>query len=368
MRASKLYINLKAIDFNIKNIKKKIGENTKLMPVIKATAYGTGDVGLKDTLLSNNIDIVAVALVEEGVNLRKHGFNMPIVILNQPLQEEIPYIVKYNLTPGIAVLDFAKKLNDVSKENGIVTNIHIEIDTGMGRVGIQPNEAISFVKELKKLDNINAQGIYTHFSSSDESEEYTKFQINNFKSVLNELKNNNIEFKYIHNCNSAGIICYPEAHYNLVRPGISLYGYYPDENMKDKIELKPSATLKSKVSFIKTVKEGTAISYNRKFITNRESTIATVPIGYADGIRRTLTNKGKVYINGDFAPIVGTVCMDSFMIDVTRIPNTKIGDEVIIFDNEHITLEDLAKYCNTINYEILSCISNRIPREYIGGE
>ncbi len=365
MRATKLYIDLSAIDFNIKSIKAKLKTETEIMPVIKATAYGMGDIGLKDTLLKNNIKIVAVALAEEGVNLRKRDFNMPIVILNQPLEEEISYIVDNKLTPGIAVLDFAKKLNEYSKKKQVITNVHVEIDTGMGRVGVKPKEAVNFIKELQKLNNINIEGIYAHFSSADTSREYTNMQIENFEFVLKELEKENIEIKYKHTCNSAGVMAYPEAHYNLVRPGISIYGYYPDESLKNNLELKPSAKLKSKISFIKQVDEGTAISYNRKYITNKKSVIATVPIGYADGIRRELTNKGKVYINGKFAPIVGTVCMDSFMVDVTDIPNTNIGDEVVIFDNENITLEDLAKDCNTINYEILSCISNRVPREYV---
>lgn len=365
MRGTKLYIDLSAIDFNLKSIKSKLGVNTEIMPVIKATAYGTGDIGLKDVLIKNNINIVAVALTEEGVNLREHEFKMPIVILNQPLQEEIPYIVENDLTPGIAILDFAKNLNENAKEKQKIINIHIEVDTGMGRIGVKPEEAVEFIKELQKLSNIKVEGIYTHFSSADISKEYTNMQISKFQNVLNELEKENIQLKYIHTCNSAGIINYPEAYYNLVRPGISLYGYYPYEKIEKTLALKPSAKLKSKVSFIKEVDVDTSISYNRKFITKRKSIIATVPIGYADGIRRELTNKGNVYINGKFAPIIGTVCMDSFMIDVTDIQNTKIGDEVVIFDNENITLEEIASKCNTINYEILSCISNRVPREYV---
>lgn len=365
MRGSKLYIDLSAIDYNLKSIKSQLNNNADIMPVIKATGYGTGDIGLKDTLQKNNINIVAVALTEEGVNLRKNNFKMPIVILNQPLEEEIPYIVENKLTPGIALLEFAQKLNKYSNEKNVVTNVHIEIDTGMGRVGIKPKDAVGFIKEIQKLKNINIEGIYTHFSSADSSTDYTNQQISNFEFVLQALKKENIEIKYIHACNSAGIICYPQAHYNLVRPGISIYGYYPNEAMKDKIKLKPSAKLKSKISFIKEVDIGTAISYNRKFITKRKTVVATVPMGYADGIRRELTNKGKVYINGKITPIIGTVCMDSFMVDVTDVPNVKIGDEVVIFDNINITLEELANDSNTINYEILSGISNRVPREYI---
>ena len=171
MRGTKLYVDLSAIDFNLKSIKTKVGENTNIMPVIKATGYGTGDIGLKDTLLKNGINIVAVALTEEGVNLRKNDFKMPIVILNQPLEEEIPYIVDSNLTPGIAILDFAKRLNEYSKEKNVVTNVHVEVDTGMGRIGVKPTDAVQFIKELKELNNINVEGVYTHFSSADTSKD-----------------------------------------------------------------------------------------------------------------------------------------------------------------------------------------------------
>ena len=234
----------------------------------------------------------------------------------------------------------------------------------MGRVGVKSEKALEFIEKLQQFNNINIEGIYTHFSSADSSEEYTKMQISKFNYVLEILKENEINIKYIHASNTAGIILYPEAHYNLVRPGIGVYGYYPDESMKDKISLKPSAKLKSKISFIKEVEENTSISYNQRFITTRKSKIATVPIGYADGIRRELSNKGNVYINGKYAKIVGSVCMDSFMVDVTDIESVNIGDEVIIFDNENITLEQIANNCNTISYEILSNIQNRVPREY----
>lgn len=365
MRSTKLYIDLNAIDFNLKSIKKKVGKSVKIMPVIKGYAYGTGDVGLKGTLLNNEIDIVAVALAEEGVNLRKNGFEMPIVVLNQPTIEEIPYIVDNKLTTGMAVLDFAKELNEYALKKKTTVNVHIEIDTGMGRVGLNPKNALEFIKEVKKLKNINVEGIYTHFSSAESSIEYTNSQIEKFEYVINELKKENIEVKYKHACNSTGIMCYENAYYNLVRPGICIYGYYTDDTLKEKMELKPSVVLKSKITFLKEVEKDTAISYGRTFVTDKHTKIATIPLGYADGIRRSFSNNGKVYINGKFAPIIGKVCMDSFMVDVTDISNINIGDEVIIFDNVHITLEELAKRADTINYEILSCISNRVPREYV---
>lgn len=365
MRATKLLIDLNAIDFNIKSIKKMLSSSTQIMPVIKAAGYGTGDVDLKDVLDKNDISIVAVALSQEGIHLRKNNFSMPIVILNQPLNEDIPEIVDYKLTPGVAVFEFVEELDKYSKQKNVITNIHLEVDTGMGRVGLKPNEVLDFVNKVQTLKNINIEGIYTHFSSSDSSKSYTDEQISKFDEVLKTLENNNISIKYKHACNTAGIINFKNAHYNLVRPGIAIYGYYPDESLKNKIELKPSAKLVSKVSFIKTVDEGTYISYNRTYKTEANARIATIPIGYADGIRRSLSNKGKVLIKGKIAPIVGNVCMDSFMVDVTNIPDVKIGDEVVLFDNKNVKLEDIANMSDTINYEILSQISTRVPRQYV---
>ncbi len=366
MRNSYLEVDLSAISYNIKSVKEKVGESVEVMPVIKANAYGTGSTQLKEVLEKNNINIVAVAIAEEAVGLRNKNINTDILLLNELLdKKEVAIVVDNNITAGVSRYEIAEEISKYSKLKNKISKVHIEIDTGMNRVGIKCEEALNFVQKVSNLENIQIEGIYTHFSSADSSKEYTLNQIEKFNRVLHELQQNGYKFKYIHASASSGIINFKEAKYNLVREGLILYGYYPNENMEEKIKIKASTKLKSVVVFLKTVPKGTPISYSRTFITKRETKVATIPIGYADGIRRALSNKGRVYINGKYAPIIGNVCMDNFMVDVTQIENIKVGDEVIIWDNKNIKLEEIAEKCNTINYEILCDISSRIPRKYI---
>ena len=365
MRDTYLEINLEVISENIKKIKQYAGENIELAPVIKADAYGEGAIHFKETLEENNIKIVSVALTDEAITLRKAGFTQKILILNELLEEELQDIIEYDLTPRISVYEMAEKLNEIAKQANKIINIHIEIDTGMGRTGINPREAIQYVNKIRKLNSIELEGIFTHFASADTDPEYTNMQIETFKKIVTELEKAGIKFKYIHSSASGGILKYlNQTNGNLIRPGIIMYGYMPNKEIENTIGVKPTAKLKSKVVFVKEVEKGTKISYGGKFEAQRKSKVATVPIGYADGIRRSLSNKGRVYINGKYASIIGTVCMDNFMIDVTEVPNVKVGDEVIIWDNEHITLEEIAEKCDTINYEILCTIGKRVQRKY----
>lgn len=241
----------------------------------------------------------------------------------------------------------------------------MEIETGMGRTGIVLEQIQSFIEQVQKTKNIQIEGIYTHLSSPDIDDKYTNEQLNIFEQAVDIIKKQTKDIKYIHILASNGIINYPKAQYNLVRPGMIMYGYKSAEDTLKNINLRPVATLKSKITFLKTVENGTSISYARDFITKRRSKIATVPIGYADGFRRNLSNNGKILINGQKVPIIGKVCMDSFMADVTDLENVKVGDDVFIWDNKKITLEEIAHSNNTINYEILSTISNRVPRKFI---
>ncbi len=365
MRNSFLEVDVNAVSYNIAQIKQLVKKDVEVMPVIKADAYGLGVLSLKKSLEENEIKKVAVAITDEAVILRENGFNQDIIILNELLFDEAKQIVEYNLTPGISVYEIAEKINFLAKESGKIINVHIEVDTGMGRVGLKPKDVLEFVNKVSRLENIRIEGIYTHFSSADSSIEYTNKQIELFNRVLSELKENGYNFKYKHAAASSGIIEFKNSHFNMVRPGLIIYGYYPNENMKEKINLKQTTKLKTNVVFIKEVSKGTAISYSRNYITDKKTKIATIPIGYADGIRRSLSNIGRVYINGKYANIIGNICMDNFMVDVTEIEDIKIGDEVILWDNEHITIEEVAKKCNTISYEILCDVSKRIPRKYI---
>ena len=357
-RPTVLEVNLDNFKYNIEQIRGFLKPETAIMPVIKADGYGTYINTSLDII--NNFDIVAVAIVDEGEALRKLGYTKDIFVLNQPYVSEIEKIEENNLVVGICSEYF---LEEAKKKNSKL-RVHIEIETGMGRTGVDLNNLDNFIRKIKENSNIKVEGVYTHLSSADEDFEYTKQQLEKFDKAVEKVKDS-FNLKYVHTLASNGIINFKEYQHNLVRPGIIMYGYESGNGIKEKIDLKPVATLKSKITFIKEVEENTSISYGRRYITKRNSRIATVTIGYADGLRRVLSNVGEVVINNKKAPIVGSVCMDSFMVDVTDLENVNIGDDVYIWDNKNITLEDITKKCDTINYEILSTISKRVPRKFI---
>ena len=357
-RPTVLEVNLDNFKYNIEQIKKFLKPETVLMPVIKADGYGTYINKRLDII--NDFDIVAVAIVDEGVELRKIGYKKDIFILNQPCITEIDKIIENDLSVGLCSNEF---LEEAKKKNSKL-RVHIEIETGMGRTGVDLENLDSFIEKIKENSNIKVEGVYTHLSSADEDFEYTRIQLEKFEKGVEKVKEI-FDIKYVHSLASNGIINFKEYQHNLVRPGIIMYGYESGNGIKEKIDLKPVATLKSKITFLKEVEENTSISYGRRYITKRKSKIATVPIGYADGLRRVLSNVGEVIINNQKAPIVGSICMDSFMVDVTDLENVNIGDDVYIWNNKNITLEEIAKKCDTINYEILSTIGKRVPRKFI---
>lgn len=364
MRKSYLEVNLNNFYDNLKIIKNKVGNNVILAPVIKADGYGTGAVALKNILEENGIKVVAVATTDEAEELRKNDFNMEIISLNELDISEAKEVVDLNVTPAVSRMDVVEAINVEAIKQNKVINLHIEVDTGMGRVGLKPEQMLDFAKEISKLSNVHIEGIFTHFSSADSSKEFTEKQIKVFKETVKELEEAGFEFKYKHAGASSGILFFDDAYFNMVRPGIIMHGYMPDKSIENKWGFKPTTRMYSKIAFVKEVEKDTPIGYSRTYVTPSKKTIATVPLGYADGIRRALSNKGRVYINGKYAPIVGNVCMDNFMIDVTGI-DVKVGDRVYIWDNENITLEEVADICGTINYEILCDISKRVTRKYI---
>ena len=364
-RQTKLLVNIDAICENYETIQ-KYQPDKKILPVLKAGGYGIGIEAIGVLIHKLNLDAIGTAIVDEGIVLREElKYKNEIIVLNQPAIEEIENIVKYNITTSCCYIEFLQRLNKVAEESGKIVKVHIEIETGMGRTGVQLEQIEDFVDEAIKLEHIEIEGIFTHFATSDTDLKYTEKQIEIFKQAVDYIQKKITTIKYIHCGNSSAIIQIKNLPGNMIRPGIMLYGYLPDESLKNKIELSPSCTLKSSIIFIKEVDENTSISYGRRFITKRKSKIANVPIGYADGIKRCLSNKGMVIINNQKVPIVGSICMDSFMVDVTDIEDVKIGDEVYIWDNKQITLEEIAKQCDTINYEILSTISNRVVRKII---
>lgn len=353
MRQTYLEINLNNFEHNIKKIQ-ELHPNKELIPVIKANAYGTYINKNIDTI--NKFNIVAVAIVEEAIYLRNLGYKKDILVLNQPYKEDLPNIIKYDISIGLSYLDYIMDIKDKVK-------IHIEIESGMNRTGFKKKELIKLLSNMN--DNIIIEGIYTHFSSAENDPDYTKKQIEYFKECVSLVKEYQNDIKYIHSSASNGLLNYNIDITNAIRPGIIMYGYYSSDEIKDKISIKPVARLISKIAYLKEIDQNESVSYNRTYKTNKKTKVATIGIGYADGYPRSLSNTGKVVINNTLCDIIGRVCMDSILVDVTDIGDVKIGDIVYLFDNNLITLEDIAKIDNTINYEILSTISDRVPRKYI---
>ena len=355
MRVTKLEIDLDKFNNNIKKIKEYT--NKELMPVIKANAYGTYINKRLDII--NQFNIVAVALVDEGIQLRKDGYKNEIFILNQPSKEEIENIEQYRLTIGLSSKEF---LEEIINKN---ITIHLEIETGMNRTGIKIDELDYFLNRIAN-SKLKIDGIYSHFSSADFDDDYTKKQIDIFEKSIKIINSHNINPKYIHISASNGILNYKIDITNIVRPGIIMYGYEPFKGANKVIDIEPIATYKTKIPYIKNSHKGEKIGYSQKYTCDKDMIIATIPIGYADGYRRDLSNKGEVLVNNKKCRILGNICMDSCMIDITEA-NAQVGDEVILFDNKNILLDEIADICDTINYEILCTISNRVQRIFKGG-
>lgn len=366
MSYSKLYINLENIKSNILEIKEKQSNKCDMIAMLKADGYGLGMIKISKYLEENKlVSYLGVAYISEAIKIRENGINTPIIVLNASLISEIEDILKYNdIIPSVSNYEYAEKLNEICKRNNKIIKIHIEVNTGMNRFGLNYNNALDEIIKISKLKNIDINGIYMHFSNADSDEVYTEFQNVLFNRLIEKLKQNDIIIPNIHSSNSAASINVKNNNCNLIRPGIMLYGYYPDKSLKSKIELKPACKLVSTITNIFEVEEGTPIGYNRNYITKGKTKIATVNIGYADGLNRQLSNKGHIAVDNKKCNIIGNVCMDSCMIDITSVENVKIGDEVVIFDDKNITIDEIAKICNTINYEIITSIGNRVERIY----
>ena len=363
-------VDLNRAEYNMKNIK-SIANKKEVIAVVKADAYGHGAVDLVKVLLENGADRLAVAVITEAIELRNNNITAPIIILGYTPLDFSEGLAEYDIEQTVYNLEYAKGLSDIGIKHNKKVKIHIALDTGMGRIGFMPNEkSIEEVKEIYKLEGLEIVGLFTHFSTADEIDKtYTKKQFEKIKNFDKRLLEEGIKIPLKHASNSGAIIDMPETFMDSVRAGIILYGYYPsDEVKKDNLKLKPVLTLKTKVSHVKELDEGMYISYGRTFKTERKSIIATLPIGYADGYSRLLSGKAKVIINGKFAKVVGRICMDQCMIDVTNIGEVKVGDEVILLGSDgklKFDADDFAEAMGTINYEVLCMIKQRIPRVYI---
>lgn len=365
-------INLDNIAHNVREIRRITNKNSEIMGVVKADAYGHGVMEVAKTILENGATRLAVSMLDEAIQLRNNGISAPILVLGYTDPIRANEIIEYDITQSVFSHELARALSDEAVRQGKKVKIHIKIDTGMSRIGFLPGyNAVKNVSEISALPNIIIEGLFTHFSTADEKDRaYTLMQFERFMSICSELQRIGIHIPVKHCSNSGGIIEYPEMHLDMVRAGIILYGMYPSEDVdKSKIDLKPAMTLKANVIMVKDIEKNTSISYGRIFTTQRESKIATIPIGYADGYSRLLSNKGRVLINGQFAPVVGRVCMDQCMIDVTDIDGkVEVGDEVILIGEQKgnsISVESVANTIGIINYELVCLIGKRIPRAFV---
>lgn len=360
-------INLDNIKFNLNNIKKILNEDTKICGVVKANAYGHGAVEIAKLLQREKVDYLAVARLEEGIELRQNDIKLPILCLGYIPEEGIGLALKNKISLTVYSLDMAKKINEIAQSINIQANIHIKIDTGMSRIGFKPDEiSICEIESISNMRHMRMEGIYTHFAKADEEDkEYTYLQVKRYKYIVNELEKRNIKIPIKHTSNSAAIMELLDLEFNMVRCGIILYGHYPsDEVNKKNIELKPAMKLKSTIAYLKELDSGVGISYGWKYKTNGKEKIATIPIGYADGFTRIQKNP-KVYIKNIAFDVVGRICMDQCMVKIDKDIDIKIGDEVIIFGEGDATVEAIANDLDTINYEILCMISRRIERIYM---
>lgn len=363
-------VNLDNIINNIREIKKNIN-GEEIIAVVKANAYGHGAIDIAPILVENGADRLAVAMLSEALELREAGIKVPILILGYTDVTFAEMLINNDIEQTVYSLDYAKELSKKAEALGKIAKIHIAVDTGMGRIGFLPSKkSVEEVVEISKLHNLNITGVFTHFSNADEEDKsYAHNQINKFNLFIKDLEEREINLGIKHISNSASIIDIEDAHYNAIRPGIILYGYYPSEYInKEKLKLMPALSLKCQVIHVKELKKGEYIGYGRTFRTERDSIIATLPIGYADGYIRGLYKKANVIVNGKLAPVVGRICMDQCMVDITDVGPVKVGDEVILLGEDNglkNNADDMAKLLDTINYEILCLIGRRVPRVYI---
>jgi alanine racemase len=364
-------IDLDAIVYNYRQIRKRIPSGCDIIPVVKADAYGHGAVEVSLALQECSAAGFAVSNVDEAIQLRQAGINVPVLVLGHTPEKHIKDIVKLDITQTVFTYEMAEAISKQAVSGGRTVKVHIKIDTGMGRIGFFPDrEAVECIKAIKELPNIEIEALFTHFPSADEKDKsFTLKQIETLVGFRKALEEENMHIARIHAANSASIIDIDEGFLDFVRPGLLLYGLYPEnDGAGSKLPLKPAMSLKSHIVFIKEMEAGMPISYGRRFYTCRKSKIATIPVGYADGYSRSFSPGGRVIVGESFAPITGTICMDQFMVDITDIPGVRTGDEVILMGRKGklaITAEDLAELRGTINYEVVCGIGKRVPRVYV---
>ncbi|MGI6499809.1 MAG: alanine racemase [Anaerostipes sp.] len=366
----KAEIDLSAIVHNIKEVMRVVGKDTKVMAVIKADGYGHGAVPIAQELDKIGIGGYAVAIMEEAIELREAGTKTPILILGFTAPAQYKTLIEHNVAMTMFSYDMVKELSDVAVSTGNEAKIHIKVDTGMNRIGFKPTqESLKEIKKISQLPMIQIEGIFTHFARADEKDKEAAYkQKKRYDDFVQQIEDEGIHIPVKHISNSAAIIDMDDCRKNMVRSGIITYGLYPSSDVsKNVLDLKPAMELKTHIVHIKEVDAGEGISYNGTYVTDKKTKIATIPVGYADGYPRSLSSKGRVIIRGQYAPIIGRVCMDQFMVDVTNIKDVNLMDQVTLMGQDGdvcVSADEIATMIGTINYELVCDISKRVPRFY----
>lgn len=358
-------VDLAAIKKNVKEIKKCLKPEVKFCAAVKADAYGHGAVAVSRAVLSAGADRLAVAMLSEAIELRRAGFLVPIQILGYTPSHQAKPVVAYDIAQTVYCMDNARALSVAATEMGKKVKLHIKIDTGMGRIGIMPEEAGEFAAAVSALPGVEVEGVFSHLATADAADKtYARDQFAKFQEALNRISAKGITIPLRHIANSAATLEMPEMQLDMVRPGIIVYGLWPSSEVARNIELTPAMRLNAQIAHVKDVASGTSVSYGRTYITETNRKIATLPIGYADGWTRLLSGKTSILVNGCRAPLVGRICMDQCMADVTEVPGVKPGDTVNLFGTPEIPADEIADALGTINYELVCMIGKRVPRVY----
>jgi alanine racemase len=366
-RPTAAMVDLGALGHNYQEVVRR-AKGRKVLAVVKAQAYGHGAVRVSRRLLELGAHMLGVALVEEGRELREAGIDAPILVMGSILPGQAEAAAFLRLTPAVFTVPVAEAFSEAARKLKTKISVHVKIDTGMGRIGVLPEDAPDFIAALRGLPGLDVEGLMTHFADADLCDkQFASRQMDRFESLLRELAGRGIDIPVRHAANSAAMLDFPRALFTMVRPGLMLYGYDPVEGGTGDADLKPVMSLVTRIAFLKKVPAGVPISYGRTFVTKQESLIATLPIGYADGLSRALSNRAEALVRGRRVPIAGRVCMDMCMIDVTEVPGVREGDEAVLLGSqggERITADEIALKTGTIPYEVLCGIGSRVPRIY----
>jgi alanine racemase len=364
-RPTWLEVDLEAIAHNVRRVVEIVGPAVKVLAVLKADGYGHGAVRVARTALNNGACCLGVASINEGLILRKAGISAPVLVLGFTPAWQARELVLNGLSATVFDIDVAQALSRAAGQLDSQVRVHIKVDTGMGRLGLLPDDVLPFAHALRSLPNLVLEGIFTHFSVADSDPAYTRSQAERFRQVLQALSKEGIDLPIVHAANSAAILTYPDSHFSMVRLGIAMYGMHPSSQVRCPPDFRPALSFKTEVAQVKALAPGSFVSYGNTYQTAGWQRIAVLPVGYADGFRRAPRHWGEVLVRGQRAPIIGRVCMDQTMIDVTEIADVRQGDEVVLIGEqggEIITAEEVAERLGTINYEVVSEILARVPR------